>query len=1319
MAKQYFDLHTSTASKLQRLRSDLENAGLDDDDGEFSIVPPIGWLSDEYSSDTKLRTYFLQAGGSPIVRFDLNVAYSILDASLQFHKHLFNYANNPTNSSYKRTITDFVAKLLPYASGSEVQSVIAKHLDVFHREGEPAYTSDLESTTTERLVDRYDDQFKWERAVIRGNGRIYLDNDQYVAYVTFRGKRIDYGQWFGKNGVLANDVTTVKEQSFLEELTRPRKEILTDSASSAILGYTPIKDYKQWIRAVVAKGAEEFYTNTRTGEKKPWFNDLAKQNGIGAYAKDQETCWGFWYGQDDQYGIVLTKPAKATDPMTGAFTGLPPGVDSSGALKREMTVAADVSPGDSDHGRIYCMVCGPDKKCVHEILPSVGSIGESVLDEVLYTNPRALWMPAFTKYSSLRPQLVGANQIKVDGALSDSTSAVNGVVKQYGYTKSGEDAYKRTDPNNRTTFVEARYNAAQLVLTFSPTTSAKVPNGSASGTYEPGKSANEVKMKSTTAHESGVGYYAGNFFESYVKWAEALPKDVVVDSTHVTGAGTPIFLAESKDGKIAWFNPQVDAKLSESIGFGTVDADGNLTEGYKDDGVKGSKVPIQYIQYHVDEASGALTPAGQYKSPKFEDKIPAGLYTVSEDMSGNIYITPTSISTDELLKFEDSRYNKVLEEIDKFWGLAESYKQMGFTHKRGVMLTGRPGTGKSCLLKQVMESSIEKDIPVFVGTSPGLLSRCLHQVRQVESDRKLLGILEDVDNYSYNEQPLLQLFDGDRTVGNILYLATTNYPEKLPERIMRTGRFDTKCEVLNPPATGRLAYFKHKNPELSESQLKTIVDSTDDFSFADMREFAIRHFIYGDSVVEAAARVKKQSATAKGQKGYAPSVYAESDESDSLMGLLSESATALVVKVLPTQAQASVRQRRLRVGANGESTVEATPSKELLKKAGVYVVDTDGNAVAGPYRDLSSVPGNYRDSDEHNTVTITPQMVSAYLNKKKESINEAIARGEKCTCGVSPKSEWTKSVHQSYCDLSAYNGTALSEGRLITIKTPGTYFGKHGVIVDEGYNSAYTGRNGPVIVNVGGKNVTFPRSKFICEAYAKLNEDACQVRDANSFKSLAAALGYTVAITPDILLAYSDSDMTSLTGYFSIADGTGGLTSDSFPISGDDAAGDLLNHIHGVGDVDPMVEPEVQPSDTNLNKVATANAAEADTDDDRVDPDADPSPDGDSGSDMDDVGDDKDKDEGAYFENDRNYAQWLIDLKHKYPAEYSKFIFRGSVSGGANHISAEIKGQDRSYGFFDVDKDVGTVLGESIHFSYRPEKVLKERARRITAALKG
>jgi SpoVK/Ycf46/Vps4 family AAA+-type ATPase len=233
-----------------------------------------------------------------------------------------------------------------------------------------------------------------------------------------------------------------------------------------------------------------------------------------------------------------------------------------------------------------------------------------------------------------------------------------------------------------------------------------------------------------------------------------------------------------------------------------------------------------------------------------------GVYEVGMDMRGP-YFEKANIQTDELIRINTSKYNYLSEEIDKFYDSKDKYTKLGFVDKRAAILHSIPGVGKSCLLKQVMEGHTKKGHITFLPKSLSALGEALREFREVEKDRKILVILEELDEMLYDHHVLSNLMDGPTSVGGIFYLATTNYIDRIPERMKRPSRFDRIIEMGPPSEQDRLEYFKAKlGMNEDEDTIKKYVKATDGFTFAGMKEFLVSVCCLGNSVEDTIMRLK-------------------------------------------------------------------------------------------------------------------------------------------------------------------------------------------------------------------------------------------------------------------------------------------------------------------------------------------------------------------------------------------------------------------------------------------------------------------------------
>ncbi len=64
--------------------------------------------------------------------------------------------------------------------------------------------------------------------------------------------------------------------------------------------------------------------------------------------------------------------------------------------------------------------------------------------------------------------------------------------------------------------------------------------------------------------------------------------------------------------------------------------------------------------------------------------------------------------------------------------------------------------------------------------------------------------------------------------------------------------------------------------------------------------------------------------------------------------------------------------------------------------------------------------------------------------------------------------------------------------------------------------------------------------------------------------------------------------------------------------------------------------------------------------------------------------------------NFNDYQEWMQAVLDAYPEEAKKILFKSRVESGTHYMFAEVPSEDRCYGVFDMDKEKGEVLGESV-----------------------
>jgi Cdc6-like AAA superfamily ATPase len=250
-------------------------------------------------------------------------------------------------------------------------------------------------------------------------------------------------------------------------------------------------------------------------------------------------------------------------------------------------------------------------------------------------------------------------------------------------------------------------------------------------------------------------------------------------------------------------------------------------------------------------------------------ELPPGVYSAAVDSNGNLLIVSRTIITDDLIELPDSGGEEVLAGIRKFWTRKESFAARKQIFKRGILLYGPPGGGKTSVIMLLIKDLVDGGGVVLYVNEPNLATHALTEIRKIEPERPIICILEDIDELvrRYGEHTLLQLLDGETQVANIVFVATTNYPELLAKRIInRPSRFDLVKKISVPSQIARRIYFQTRLPDLTPGQLTKWVNDTEGLSIAHLRELMICVFCLDGDYEETVKRLKDMNRVLNSEK---------------------------------------------------------------------------------------------------------------------------------------------------------------------------------------------------------------------------------------------------------------------------------------------------------------------------------------------------------------------------------------------------------------------------------------------------------------------
>jgi hypothetical protein len=189
----------------------------------------------------------------------------------------------------------------------------------------------------------------------------------------------------------------------------------------------------------------------------------------------------------------------------------------------------------------------------------------------------------------------------------------------------------------------------------------------------------------------------------------------------------------------------------------------------------------------------------------------------------------------------------------------------GRSLKRGLLLHGLPGTGKTLVISYLARQMGERTVLLTTGRGLGLTREVVQMARALAP---AMVVIEDVDLIAeHRGQPfipaqpllfdLLNEMDGLRDDSDVIFALTTNRPDLLePALAARPGRIDLAVELPLPDADGRRSLFElySRGLSLEGVDLDALVPLTEGVSPAYIKELLRKAALLAAEAGSAAVR---------------------------------------------------------------------------------------------------------------------------------------------------------------------------------------------------------------------------------------------------------------------------------------------------------------------------------------------------------------------------------------------------------------------------------------------------------------------------------
>lgn len=250
------------------------------------------------------------------------------------------------------------------------------------------------------------------------------------------------------------------------------------------------------------------------------------------------------------------------------------------------------------------------------------------------------------------------------------------------------------------------------------------------------------------------------------------------------------------------------------------------------------------------------------------DPLPSGLFVFKCPDYHSHYLEKIEIRDETFLETEQT--NRLITDVESFFKSSDKYKQAKLHHKRGALLFGPQGSGKSVATNRLLLKMKDKDIVGVIVPSNVYDLDVLKKVQEAVGERPFVIIFEELtERLKEDRSSILSFLDGQFSTKNTYFIATTNYPEDLPANLIdRPGRFDLLLEYGNPTQEQIHDFvLQTTSYDLNDEELVLLKS----FSWAYIREVVAQYHITSKSIKDIHHQMKstrqKYSETFKGGFG--------------------------------------------------------------------------------------------------------------------------------------------------------------------------------------------------------------------------------------------------------------------------------------------------------------------------------------------------------------------------------------------------------------------------------------------------------------------
>ncbi|WP_159888314.1 AAA family ATPase [Paenibacillus puerhi] len=231
------------------------------------------------------------------------------------------------------------------------------------------------------------------------------------------------------------------------------------------------------------------------------------------------------------------------------------------------------------------------------------------------------------------------------------------------------------------------------------------------------------------------------------------------------------------------------------------------------------------------------------KRRREQDRRQVTVFTDTRDgMERQIEPITRAVEREDVIMNEELK-TEIFRAIDQFFaGDRTFYQKYEVPYKRGILLYGKPGNGKTTLVKSIA-GSVRAPVAYWQLTEHTSSASIQEVFQAAVAMAPMVLVAEDIDSMPQHARSFfLNTLDGATSKEGIFLIGTTNFPEQIDPALMnRAGRFDRAYEITLPDEELRLVYLQRKRfgRLIGEEALPEAAFLTEQFTFAQLNELYV------------------------------------------------------------------------------------------------------------------------------------------------------------------------------------------------------------------------------------------------------------------------------------------------------------------------------------------------------------------------------------------------------------------------------------------------------------------------------------------------